>query len=281
MRDQFELGDDPGLAPLKPVVEKSWDFGQETRTKSFGERVLSQLEHANLYEPRQASDPLTSTEFVYWKTKDRAEYVPPLEEVKEKVRMRWKFEKARELARKEAEEIVKWLPKGTSGPDVERALHDAKRADKPNEKTHGGPVFELDQVARLVRTRVPMQSRNPMGDYEAFKIPSTKVEYPSPEMVQKILDLKEPGEAVVSHDEPEANYYVSVLVHRSPTYEIAFYHDAARPETLERLLAAIDKDTKYREKQRQGLLNELRSEAIRDLNEENLKKATATSRDEE
>ena len=74
---------------------------------------------------------------------------------------------------------------------------------------------------------------------------------------------------------------MATLVHRSPTYEIAFYHDAARPETLQTLLSAIDKDAKLREKQRQGLLDQLRSEAIRDLNEENLKKATATSRDEE
>jgi hypothetical protein len=280
MADQHEVGNDPGLAPLKAAVEKSWDFGQEARTKSFGDRVLPLVERGNVYDPHQVRDTLTSTDFVYWKTKDQMEYVPPFDEVKEKVAKRWKLEKARELARKEAEEIVKALPKGTTGPDVERALRDAKRADLPNEKTHGGSLFELERVARLVPARVAMESRTPMGSYEPYKIPQLRVEYPSPEMVQKILALKEPGEAVVLHDQPETTYYVAALVHRAPAYEIAFAHDAAQPETFRTLLTSIEQDTKYREKQRQGYLDQLRSEALRDVNKENLKKASATREEE-
>jgi hypothetical protein len=280
MADRFEIGDDPGLAPLKAVIEKPLGFGQEARTRSFGEQVLAQVEHGNVYDPQQARDTTTSAEFLYWKTKDQAEYVPPFDEVKDKLAQRWKFEKARELARKEAEEIVKALPKGTSGPDVERALRDARRADKPNEKTHAGSLFELEQVARLVPARVPIQSRNPTETYEPYRIPQTLVEYPSAEMVQKILALNEPGEAVVLHDQPEANYYVAALVHRSPAYEIAFAHDAAQPDTLRTLLTSIEQETKYREKQRQGLLEELRSEALRDVNKDNLKKASGTREEE-
>jgi hypothetical protein len=281
MRDQFDLGDDPGLAPLKPIVEKAWgDSAGETKNKPFGERVLSRVERGNLYDPQQVSAPDDSSSFLYWKTKDSPEYVPPFDEVKDQVAKRWKFEKARTLARQEAEEIVKWLPKGTNGPDVERALRDPKRADKPDDKTHGGSVFELDQVARLVRPRFSMQSRNPSGEYEPYKIPQDRVEHPSQEMVKKILDLKDEGEAVVIHDQPEATYYVAVLVHRSPTYEIAFQHDAAQARTRDTLLREIDKETKYRAKQREGLLAQLRKEALRDVDEENLKKASARREEE-
>jgi hypothetical protein len=279
MRDQFDLGNDPGLEPLK----KSWidRFGPDTRNTFFGEGVLARVEHGNLYDPQEVGTPDRFPRSLYWKTKDRAEYVPPFDEVKETVRMRWKFEKARALARQEAEEIVKWLPKGTSGPDVQRALNDPKRADKPNDRTHGGKVFELNQVARLVPGRVAVPSRDQPADYHEYQIPQANVEYASPEMVKQLLDLKEPGTAVVLHDKPEANYYVAVLVHRSPTFEMAFNHDAGQPQTLRTLLSQFEKDTKFREKQREALLKQLRAEAIRDPDEEYLQKGAPGTRDEE
>jgi hypothetical protein len=43
------------------------------------------------------------TQYVYWKTKDREEYVPELDEIRDEVVKAWKFDKARELARQAAE----------------------------------------------------------------------------------------------------------------------------------------------------------------------------------
>src|SRR5262249_5199629 len=44
--------------------------------------------------------------YLVWKTQEEAAYVPPLDQVRDKVTEAWKMIKARELARKRAEEYV-------------------------------------------------------------------------------------------------------------------------------------------------------------------------------
>src|SRR5207249_9177053 len=82
--------------------------------------------------------------FLYWKTNDKAAYVPSFAEVQEKVKDWWQLEKARDLAKKEAEDVK---AKAQGQPDAQRWLKDGSK--------HSQPMFLLDEVAGLVKPRTP------------------------------------------------------------------------------------------------------------------------------
>src|SRR5262249_30097465 len=119
-RDRYDLGNDPGLKVLKDSYLK-----QQAQMGNFDPRGrhFSQLffnSPAKVYEaerwPRdlnrlgmpgeerfwQASD----EPFLYWKTADKVAYVPNIAQVKDEVEAKWRFARARELARKEAEDVA-------------------------------------------------------------------------------------------------------------------------------------------------------------------------------
>jgi hypothetical protein len=252
-RDQFELGKDPQLARLKKALNRPWPISEQSEgdDQKFGADVFKRVEHSPLYGPQQTSEPSTGEEFLYWKTGEKAKYVPTFAEAKDKVRARWLFEKARPLAQQEADKVAQSIPKNTTGLDAERILRDAPHPP-------AGQVFELDRVARLVMPRTAVASRNQTGAFEPYKVPEGKIEYSSTELVDKLLSLKEQGEAVVVHDRPKGHYYVGVLVHRSPAYENMFAQDAARGASL---LDWYEKDTQLREKHLQASLKQLREDA--------------------
>ena len=258
-RDQYDLGQDEGLAPLRDAVNGHW---ANANPKQFGPETFKKVERVGLYEPQDVPPQWDSDDrFLYWKTAEKGAYVPSFEEARPKVVARWKFEKARPLARKEADEVVAKIPKNTTGGDAERVLRDGS--------PHAGKFMILPNVARLVEPLSPTAQPPGAGGFQRYHVPAAQIEYSSDELVNKLLELKEPGQATVVHDQPEAHYYAAVLVQRIPAYEENFARDARRPDSL---LDWYEKETKDRERNKEACLKQLRADAGLVVDEENLKK---------
>jgi hypothetical protein len=268
-RDQYDIAQDPGLAPLKKARERPFAVLDQFEANSrFGQEIFKDLTgqyNAGLYSPQsypryRGTSPSDEQLFVYWKTSEKNEYVPSFDEVKEKVKARWQLEKARPFALEEAKRVAAAIPKNTNGEDAKRTLADASK--------YGGKLIDLIHVSRLKKRGAAVASRIDTSDYEEYKVPENQVEYPSKEMADALLNLKQEGEAVVVHDKPEGTYYVAVLVHRFTPFEMSFYIETEQPD---KLLNWVERKNKYRKQSLEVCLTELRAQAISFLDKEKLK----------
>jgi hypothetical protein len=256
-RDRFDIADDPGLKPL-------WQGSQKDETgpravlakREFARQFFSQGDAASLYQPNFLSN---NNQYLYWRTAVEPAYVPKFEEVRSQVEKRWKLEKARKAAQEAAEKLA---------AEARKAKGDADRNLRDWAKRTGGQLSYLEHVARLVPMPEAIMSRFYGRSFEKYQVPPEDVEYPTPNFVDKLLDMKERGDVAVEHDEPEMNYYVATLIRRSEPHPISFYADASRPEGL---LQKYQESTEYQTKFRESCLAQLRSEAKLNYNEETLK----------
>jgi hypothetical protein len=212
---------------------------------------------SGLYNPRSQTEFLSGEQFLYWKTDEKGPYVPPFDEIKEKVKARWLADKARPHAEEEAKRVAEKirglkLTGAEAGPTAVRTLRE--------ETKYAGVPFVLDRVAPLTEPRAAMPSQQG-GHFEPYQIPQSKVEHPSPEMLKKLLELKNAGDAVVVHDQPRDHYYVAVLEHRAQVYPLAFFFDASQPYKRGGLIQKFEVDTKERTKQLESVLEQLRAQA--------------------
>jgi hypothetical protein len=128
---------------------------------------------------------------------------PATTQVRDKVKAAWRFLKARELAKKDAEKLV--------------AEVEAHRGD-PLSVLKASPYFKkhpLDNPEDFLRPVARLSKLAP-GFYEAYKLPAKIAPFEqdpkySKELVDKLLSLKEPGDAEVLWDEAEENYFVAAL----------------------------------------------------------------------
>jgi hypothetical protein len=240
--DIFEIASDPGLAPLKKAFLPGFDENSNRQAdKQFAEHFFQAA--GGLYKPDTGV-----AQYLTWRTSEEPAYVPDFNAIRPSVLARWKLDKARKPAAEEAEKIAAEARKAKG--DAERNLRDAAK--------RFGRLIYLDKVARLVPSPEPVMSRFGGRTFEEYKIPRYDVEYPTSDMTEKLLDMKERGDVSVIHDEPEMNYYVATLVRRSEPHELSFYADASRPDML---LARYEQSTDYAEKLRQSVLDQLRKEA--------------------
>jgi hypothetical protein len=199
--------------------------------------------------------------FLFWKTEEKPAYVPRFDEAKDKVIAWWKFDKARQLAEKEAEQV---MAEAKGKPDPERRLKDGSK--------HSERWFFLsdqnhkDKVARLVK---PLQPFFREAQWEPFKFSKDQIEYPPDppsDLLDKLIAMKEPGEVLVFHDRPKAIYYVAALAeHRVPSTRL-FYKEY---DLGAELLREMEESTHYRRKFEKNLLAQLREEARLEIIEEN------------
>jgi hypothetical protein len=254
-RDRFDIAGDPGLKRLREGFDRTRPGESAVkRERQFATEFFDPFgSQSALYQPQ----PLDK--FLFWRTEEEPAYVPTFEEARPRVEARWVFEKARKLAQAEADKIAAEAQKAKGDP--ERNLADAAN--------RFGTLIRLDKVARLVSrpSMVPSAANFNSRSYEPYQIPQSDVEYPSKGFAEKLFELKEKGDVTVLHDAPEAIYYVAALVNRSEPFELAFVTDASRPESL---LAFWERDTQFRDKFRQGCMDELRREAKLRYNEKNL-----------
>jgi hypothetical protein len=246
--DRDTIADDPGLKPFKEAYLHD-PQNRDPQVKNFASQLF---QNPVAYSPRPW--PLGRNEmdqgpsFLYWKTNDKPAYVPTFAEVQDKVKDWWQLDKARELAKKEAEDL---MAKAKGQPDAQRWLKDGTK--------HSEPMFMLDDVARLVKVRSPNITRESFNAYQPYQVPKEKIEYP-PEGLQKdLFELNEPGQVIVRSDRPKAIYYVFALVKRTVPSEYAFYREyASGPESL---LGSMDRETDYQGEYRRALLDQLREQA--------------------
>jgi hypothetical protein len=146
-------------------------------------------------------------EFVYWRAQDLPAQTRTFSTVRAEVVAAWRLEKARQLARKEAERLEDEINKGKLSAAEAQALLAKQKL---------GPLFELDEVSRLVAPRETLA--NQQTEYSFYRIPEDKadlMEYPLDDLAKQLLALKRPGEATVIADMPAKHYYVAVLVERN------------------------------------------------------------------
>jgi hypothetical protein len=174
---------------------------------------------ADLPEPTAAS-PLT----LVWRTEEvRAEVPRELDEAtREKCKAVWKRIKARELARKAAEEVVaevKKVPDPATSPQLlNKHLLDAEAALKERLKPNPAGVRLIPDFKYEVAPLVRGTDRSPLagGDTSLsdFRLPQgDDFVYPTGKMADELLANRDKpiGTAVVLADQPETTLFVAVL----------------------------------------------------------------------
>jgi hypothetical protein len=207
---------------------------------------------------------MPNADMLFWKTAENPAYVPTFADVEDKVRKRWQLEKARELAQKEAEAIAKEA--AGAGGDPERVLKDKA-------KRFGTQVIALDNVSRLKapKQQVAVPSMTPQA-LPPYQVPEDKIEYPHPEMVEKLLTLDQKGEVVIVQEQPQQTYYVAALVDGPTAPSLGQLADIYRSGSV--ALRQVAQDDHTRREYRDTLIAELRRQAGLEVNQEIVKSLT-------
>jgi hypothetical protein len=229
------------LIPLMPMRMLMMLLSQQTQRQVPEEQVIAHVlfDAKQIYEPRRAARleavmpqqlgqapfewPYDVKEALWWMTEDHPARTPKSlseEGVREKVVQAWKMDRARALARKEAQELANEITakardeknKWTSA-DSQKMLREKKAA-----VAGSGELFELENVARLATPAQPLMKGQdllaPMG-YERYRVPDYKkrlMPWEPPDLADKLLALRQEGRAAVIADVPEDTYYVAVLL---------------------------------------------------------------------
>ncbi|MBX9578963.1 MAG: hypothetical protein K2X87_01530 [Gemmataceae bacterium] len=257
-QSEWTIADDPGLAPLKAVIDKPGlfnphgslpvAFGRKffyTERLAPGGMSLTTAPAAGTYQPELypeqpgsglKGDPM----FVAWRTEERPARGRSFEEARADVAAAWKRRKARDLAKAEADRVaaaVQALPAGASADVIRQRLRDlqaelqAKAAD-PKAKDRV-KLFQVRDVSPLqVGPDLSMLGQG--GPLRRFQLaPTADLLYPTAELEKALLEKRtDPVKtAVVLPDAPKDTYYVAVVAdrrERSPEeYRAAMFFPAA------------------------------------------------------
>lgn len=258
-RDRFDISADKGLVPLKESYLRTQR--QDPKARQFAGLFF---DDARTFEAQKwptdrsfrgmGDDWQWQTDaepFLYWKTADEKAEVPSFNAVRDQVVRAWKLEKARALAQARAKEVAEKVQK-TKGDPVP-VLTDA--AQKPNEP------FNLYLVSRL-QSR-PSALFNMTKQYEPYRVPEDRIEYPPADFVDRVLALKEKGDTAVLTDRPEAHVYVAALLNRiEPTMqEFVLRYKEASPTAFQQDSLYDRFEQEQREKYREAILTQLREDA--------------------
>jgi hypothetical protein len=171
----------------KPVPDPRSRFG--FRTEPFAQLAYS--ENLPTYKATTGEDN-DGNGFLFWKTAEEATYVPKLDQIRERVVQAWKLIKARELARRRADEYAKR----------------ARTADKSLKE-----VFAAETNLKIVETGefTWMTSGSVPNNPFAMQPPRTSeiegLEYIGNAFMQAVFELSA-GEVTVTTNEPQDTVYV-------------------------------------------------------------------------
>jgi hypothetical protein len=325
---RFTLKDDPGLKPLKDEYLKP--PSEDAQAENFDNFFLSLpvLSSAQKEDRPVSRFPNTPSiwesgdeAYLYWKTADKPARIVPLDdpklgkEVRAEVEKAWRWQKARELAKKEAERIAK-LAQATKGDD--RKLEDLslKESKKPLIKllplayrTRRGfqpGDYQYDE-ARVFEDQVPHSgdgtSRKDIEErkdqrksfidlimkFPEFasdpRIASGLRPIPPNRFGDQVVSLrsKQKGDTVLVPDQPEAAFYVAVLIDKTDPSKKEFYDAyrdaAANAAHRDPLLRDFDVDRQ--KKYLRDAIEQLRKTAKLQINEENFKRLRDSGTSEE
>src|SRR5581483_11240894 len=240
-KDAADIAADPALKPLKGAREQLLPMTPQ-ETKQFADTLLRPTQ---TYDPEEFRN-VGGTPYYFWLAESAKAYVPTFEAARPKVLAAWKFIRARELARKAADQLIADLKARPQGTDAERFLRD--------EAARRG--FELFSPFPLTITKLEKAQtvQATSAEYHPYRFKETDFPFPRPDAVDKLFgDLKQPGDATVLKDRPDRVYYVAVLLKKPdvPTekdfYDV--YKNAPRGFLTDPLWAIFqnERDDKYRE----------------------------------
>jgi hypothetical protein len=225
-RDQYTIGDDPGLAPLKakqpaPTGGVAPSFGRTFFYESMPGRPEQEargLYQLRQYPPQQfdltAAPPEPS---LVWRTEEKpAENPRDLNPtVRAQAEAGWKKLEARKKAKAAAEALAKECGNlGTDEATISKNFLDKIeqfKAKLPTPEAKAGVAyFEMRDVAPLVTSSLPLAGRTSASPFEIT--PTPQVPYPTPEMTRELLAAraKGPSATAVLADQPTDRYYVAV-----------------------------------------------------------------------
>jgi hypothetical protein len=223
--DQFAIVNDPDLKPLNTAATPEADG-----TNSLSRRLFPTDQRFNDTQPFRpfwfpadpAGDAADKPSHLAWvseevdaKTYNTLENADRLTagEMSKRVEYQWRLEKARALAKAEADRLadqVRGIAKtvSTDPTGVEKQLRDL--AAQKNLR-----LFEIEGMAPLKFQHGATQARG--VEYVPPTIERTQVLYPTPDFTDKLLELrKEPlGAVTVLADSPRTRYYVACVIGRA------------------------------------------------------------------
>ena len=175
--------------------------GMSNNSRTFVDVIFDPK--TRLYEGFELSSPL-GERYLVRKVADEPAHLADLGEVREEVVRAWKREKARELARKAAEDLAAKVK--SQGGQLKDLTVDGK------------PVIAIESVTKL-KPGMPIPSQFG-GQFRYERGPATPTDLPEilqagQPLIDTLFALK-PGEVEVRPDLPEANYYVLTLEKRDP-----------------------------------------------------------------
>jgi hypothetical protein len=272
-RDQYHLGDDPALAPLKQAYLRVAGT-QDPLLHGFGPYFFanhSQEGPDGLFIPHLYATGLREgPQYYWWRAEDLPPRTPKFEKARPEVVEAWKLMQARPLAEAEAkklEEKVKGSPREAGN------LRDAAVQNGLRDYFELGPMAlympQPNPTGRMQGTTYESVARpQPMAPErlaQVYHIPPEKVAYPDAAMVTALLNLrKDPkGATTIVADKPKATYYVATLLKREQPTEDEFRRvyqgSMTRAPERDNLLAMLTAGRP--EEYRKAVLEQLRAEA--------------------
>lgn len=236
--DQYSMGDDPGLKPLKDKMSaphrgfgaplqfgKQFFFttNEQTGQPSPATALFSPEPYPDKLENWFGLDPI----FLVWRSGEQPAESPRdfnAPGVKAKTEAAWKRMKARELAKQAADELAKKTgaigdnPVQVSGQllDIWAAFRGKFEPEAARERVR---KFQLNNVAPLIEINdisamIQAGGRRQVGPFTVN--PSADIPFPGPKMSQTLLEVKDKpvSTSVVLADASDDTYYVAVLESR-------------------------------------------------------------------
>jgi len=246
--DMHNMGEDPGLAPLKARLTS-----QHTGTSAvtvFGPRFFFEMDPLT-GQPRTATSlfaPFTypeppqrfqqsflpderQSQFLVWRTAEvPAEAAKDFDKSRAKCVDIWKRQKARDLAKKAADELAaKTVGLGNNvieiGPKLLNKYSEFANAFPDAASKDRTKYFELNKISRTVIDQFGTQESNgPTSSAFTLK-PTNDIVYPSQKMLEDMVanSTKPMSTSFVMVDRPENIYYVATVIGRLDRNASNFY----------------------------------------------------------
>ena len=190
--------------------------------------------------------------FVFWRPVDERAHELGYDQARPEVVRAWKFQEARKLALAEANRINAEAQSQASPLEAVKYLRDQK----------AGEVFELAGVSRLVSP--PTANPGVSHPYVRYAFQADKIAYPPSDLLDRLMGLEKPGETLIFEDQPQKEFYVTVLEERAvPGVKdkdfLDAFSDATQPEKKQLwddfFVAGRERDYQHK------LMRQLRAEA--------------------
>ena len=227
--DQFGILNDPDLKPLNDLAAKEPDGSNSLSNRLFAVDPQSRTQRNDVepYDPfwfpgEPSGEGVDKPNHFVWVAEefearaynslDNANRVLKNDEMTKRVDKAWRLEKARALAKAEAEKIAEQMRGIAKGVATNPIGVNRQFLDLASEKN--GRLFELDRLALLKFQHEATTAR--MG-YEPPKIEKHQVLYPTPDFADKLLELRKGplGGVIVVEDAPRTRYYIACEVARA------------------------------------------------------------------